>query len=70
MNFYKDVKYDFVTFFVMSTKAVRLDKEVLDTLAEEREGFETPNECLKRLLNGKTRTCIPEETEEVKDSES
>ena len=52
------------------TKTVRLDKEVMETLAEEREGFETPNECLKRLLNGKTRTCIPEETEEVKDSES
>ena len=60
----------------MSTKAVRLDKEVLDTLAEEREGFETPNECLKRLLNGKTRPCIPADAdviapaEEVEDSES
>lgn len=37
----------------MSTKAVRLDSELMNTLAEEREGFETPNECLKRLLNGK-----------------
>jgi len=34
------------------TKTVRIDKELMDKLAEEREGFETPNECLKRLLNG------------------
>ncbi len=54
----------------MSTKAVRLDSEIMDTLAKEREGFETPNECLKRLLNGKTRPCKPEETKEVEDSES
>ena len=54
----------------MSTKAVRLDSEIMDTLAKEREGFETPNECLKRLLNGKTRPCKPKETEEVEDSES
>ena len=32
------------------TKTVRLDNELMDTLAEKREGFETPNECLKRLL--------------------
>jgi len=36
----------------MSTKAVRLDEDVMDTLAKNREGFETPNECLKRLLDG------------------
>ncbi len=54
----------------MSTKAVRLDSEIMDTLAKEREGFETPNECLKRLLNGKTRSCSNEEVEEVEDSES
>lgn len=35
------------------TKTVRLDSELMETLAEKREGFETPNECLKRLLNGK-----------------
>lgn len=35
----------------MSTKAVRLDNDVMNTLADNREGFETPNECLKRLLN-------------------
>ena len=58
----------------MSTKAVRLDSELMDTLAQERKGFETPNECLKRLLNGKTRPCTPTEAhatvEEVEDSES
>ena len=47
----------------MSTKAVRLDKEVMDTLADNREGFETPNECLKRLLN--QRGCITENGNEV-----
>ena len=35
------------------SKSVRLDKEVIDTLAEKRVGFETPNDCLKRLLNQK-----------------
>lgn len=33
------------------TKTVRLDEEVMNTLAEKRDGFETPNECLKRILN-------------------
>jgi|APSaa5957512535_1039671.scaffolds.fasta_scaffold07025_4 hypothetical protein len=46
----------------MSTKTVRLDKEVIDALAENREGFETPNDCLKRLLNGK-RSCAVEKKE-------
>jgi len=56
------------------SKTVRLDKELMDSLAEEREGFETPNDCLKRLLNGKTRTCIPAEAKatanKVEDFES
>ena len=58
------------------SKTVRLDKELMDSLAEKREGFETPNDCLKRLLNGKTRLCTPAEAEasakadEVMDSES
>jgi len=58
------------------TKTVRLDKEVMNTLADNREGFETPNECLKRLLNGKARPCTPADAtadataEEVGDSES
>jgi hypothetical protein len=50
----------------MSTKAVRLDSEIMETLADEREGFETPNECLKRLLNGKSRPC--KAVDEVEDS--
>jgi len=54
----------------MSTKAVRLDSEIMDTLAEEREGFETPNECLKRLLNGKSRPCTAAEVTEVEDNET
>lgn len=51
------------------SKTVRLDTELMDTLAEKREGFETPNECLKRLLNGK---CADSNkvTNEVEDSES
>ncbi len=34
------------------SKTVRLEKEVIDILAKERKGFETPNDCLKRLLRG------------------
>jgi len=58
------------------SKTVRLDKELMDSLAEEREGFETPNDCLKRLLNGKSRPCTSAEVkattteDEVEDSES
>jgi len=37
----------------MSSKAIRVDNDLMETLADKREGFETPNECLKRLLNGK-----------------
>jgi len=51
----------------MSTKAVRLDSEIMDTLAEKREGFETPNECLKRLLNSKCADKI--KTNKVEDSD-
>ncbi len=52
----------------MSTKAIRVDKELMNTLADKREGFETPNECLKRLLNGK---CADNnKTIEVEDNES
>jgi len=53
------------------TKTVRLDKEVMKTLADEREGFETPNDCLKRILNGH-RTCKvddEEDEEELEESE-
>ena len=47
------------------SKTVRLDKDVIETLADKREGFETPNECLKRLLNGKTRPCTVAEVEDI-----
>jgi len=54
------------------TKAVRLDKELMNTLAEKRQGFETPNECLKRLLNDKIGNCVRRNrfTNEVEDDES
>ena len=48
-------------------KTVRLDKEVMNTLADNREGFETPNECLKRLLN--QRGCKTENGKEVDEDE-
>ena len=35
---------------VRNSKTVRLDKELMDTLAEKRKGFETPSDCIKRLL--------------------
>ena len=46
---------------------------MVDSLAEKREGFETPNECLKRLLL--QRGCEIEseqqpEKQEVKDDKS
>lgn len=31
-------------------KSVRLDADVMTTLADNRQGFESPNDCLKRLL--------------------
>lgn len=55
------------------TKTVRLDEDVMKTLADKREGFETPSDCLKRLLNDK-RKChsIHKEklSEEHEDNES
>jgi len=53
-----------------NSKVVRMDKDMLDTLAEKRLGFETPNECLKRLLNGKSRPCTEAEAVEVEDDET
>ncbi len=52
----------------MSTKAVRLDSELMDTLAEQRNGFETPNECLKRLLT--QHGCVIKKDEEEEDETS
>lgn len=54
----------------MSTRAVRLDKELIDTLAKKRVGFETPNECLKRLLNQKSCSEDSQTNQEVEDIES
>jgi hypothetical protein len=50
------------------SKTVRLDKDVIDTLADKREGFETPNECLKRLLG--QRPCSSENEAEVEEDDS
>ena len=55
------------------TKTVRLDGEVIDSLANLRRGFETPNDCLKRLLG--ERNCLSEsktksEDKVVQDNES
>lgn len=32
---------------------MRVDLDVFETLANKRQGFETPNECLKRILTEK-----------------
>ena len=40
------------------TKTVRLEPEVMDTLADMRQGFESPNDCLKRVLSN-PRNCNP-----------
>ena len=50
------------------SKSVRLDKEVIDTLAEKRVGFETPNECLKRLLDQKSCSDNNQTNQEMKDN--
>ena len=52
------------------TKTVRLDKDVMKTLAEEREGFETPNDCLKRLLHDKRSCNVTKEESEPEVEES
>ena len=40
------------------TKNVRLDNDVMKTLAKARQDFESPNDCLKRLLSC---ACVQEE---------
>ena len=54
-------------------KTVRLDSEVMEELAQRRNGFETPNDCIKRLLgkssckeNAKTNEEDDEENEQEK----
>ena len=61
---------DFIN-IMLESKSVRLDKEVINTLAEKRMGFETPNDCLKRLLNQKScseNNQTKQESEDVNES--
>lgn len=41
---------------MQQSKTVRLDEDVINTLAKQRCGFESPNECLKRIL-GTSESC-------------
>ena len=53
-------------------KTVRLDSEVMEELSERRNGFETPNDCIKRLLGKnpcKESTKNNEEDEEENEQE-
>ena len=50
----------------MSSKQIRVDSEVMKELAKKRNGFETPNECIKRLL-GENPCAVEETKEEIKD---
>lgn len=54
---------------MQESKSVRLDKEVIDTLAKKRMGFETPNDCLKRLLNQKSCSDNNQVKQESKENE-
>ncbi len=54
-----------------NSKTVRLDAEIIDTLANLRKGFETPSDCLKRLLG--ERSCLSQskpKSKEVQENES
>ncbi len=50
-------------------KTVRLDSEVMEELAQRRNGFETPNDCIKRLL-GKDPCTQAMKTNEEDDEEN
>jgi len=50
------------------TKTIRLDEEVINTLAKQRCGFESPNECLKRILST-SDSCQPNEEECLEEPE-
>lgn len=52
---------------MQQTKCVRLDDEVMKSLAECREGFESPNECLKRILKGQRPCTVADKEEEVQE---
>ena len=49
------------------SKNVRLDNDVMQTLAESRKGFESPNDCIKRLLS--KNPCNSETEEQTKEKE-
>ena len=49
---------------IQKTKTVRLEGEVLDSLANERKGFETPSDCIKRIIQ--QRSCKPKTTPQEK----
>lgn len=46
-----------------TTKNVRLDNDVMKTLAKARQGFESPNDCLKRILS--QSPCKPKRSSDV-----
>jgi len=48
------------------TKNVRLDNDVMKTLAKARQGFESPNDCLKRLLSC---GCVQDELKKQQDKQ-
>ena len=45
------------------SKNVRLDNDVINSLAKTRLGFESPNDCLRRLLSC---SCVQEEMKKPK----
>ena len=45
-------------------KTVRLDSEVMEELSQRRNGFETPNDCIKRLLGKGPCTQVVKTNEE------
>lgn len=42
-------------------KMVSISNDTLEQLAEEREGFESPDQCIKRLLK---RNCSPDKRDQ------
>jgi len=48
-------------------KTVRLDSEVMEELSQKRNGFETPNDCIKRLLGKSPCTQAKKTNEEDED---
>lgn len=45
-------------------KMVSISNETLEKLAEEREGFESPDQCIKRLL----KKCSPKNRDQDEES--